>query len=132
MFASLGHSDTELNGRLNRIFEEYFKNSIPKNQYKGWIVQLKNGKKVGCGGLVIDNHPPGPTNLSGKIAYIMNMYVDENYRGMGMGKKIFSEILIFIKKQGIKLVSLHTSEMGKKLYESFGFKSTNEMRLYLE
>ncbi|HEY73292.1 MAG: hypothetical protein DRJ03_12335 [Chloroflexi bacterium] len=41
-------------------------------------------------------------------------------------------MLAWLAERGIERVSLHTTEMGKPLYEELGFVDSNEMRLKLE
>jgi len=40
--------------------------------------------QLDAGGAVIDQHPPGPGNLSGQIGYIMSLVTDPGYRRRGI------------------------------------------------
>ncbi len=81
--------------------------------------------------MVFDKHPPGPLNDTGEIAYIMNMSTDPEYRRMGVTREILNKIIEFIRKKGVKLITVHTTEVAKPLYSKFGFVDSNEMKLSL-
>lgn len=129
MFEWMGHTDQAILDANDIENKKYFQRAIPDKSFIGWLVYNEKNKAIASGGLVIDHHPPGPSNPSGKIGYIMDISVEPNYRNQGIAKEILKHILMFLKNNNITLVSLHASEMGKSMYEKSGFKPTNEMRL---
>ena len=62
-------------------------------------------------------------------AFISSMYTVPELRRKGIGGRLLRAALDHAWERGITDVTLHASESGRSLYESFGFKSTNEMRL---
>lgn len=84
------------------------------------LLAEENGKPIGMIGA---NFEEGE-KLS-HIAYIWGVYVNQNYRGQGIGKKLFVAILEEIQKKGkIKKINLNVNTKqipAIKLYESFGF-----------
>ena len=52
---------------------KYFKEKITNGDFTAWVADLK-GKVVAISGLVLFERPPHGENISGKEAYIMNMY----------------------------------------------------------
>lgn len=131
MFQSMNFTDEKMLSDCDKANKEYFQRAIPNEIYYGWIAENEEKKIVGCGGLVLDTHPPGPTNLTGQIGYIMNMSVESAYRRQGIAKEIFKHILLYLKELGVKTASLHPTDLGQPLYELFGFSNANEMRLKL-
>ena len=68
--------------------------------------------------------------LSGKKAYIMNMYTNPAYRRRGIAAKTLDMLVKDAKNKGIKFISLEATDMGKPLYEKYGFiKMNDEMKL---
>lgn len=60
----------------------------------------------------------------------MNMYTNPDYRRMGIAMKTLELLVAEAKEKGIKAISLEATDMGRSLYEKFGFvKMNNEMEL---
>ena len=69
-------------------------------------------------------------NPSGKKAYIMNMYTNPAYRRKGIAIKTLDMLVQDAKKRGITQISLEATDMGRLLYEKYGFVPMNaEMEL---
>lgn len=56
----------------------------------------------------------------GQLAYIMDLFIEENYRGKGYSKKLMKFILEFDKLKNIKVWRLATRD-AHGLYTKFGF-----------
>jgi len=70
-----------------------------------------------------------PVGLEG---YILNVYTLPKYRKKGAASSLINEIITFSKKSSLKKLWLNSSEAGKDIYKSFGFKeNNNEMELFL-
>ena len=61
----------------------------------------------------------------------MNISVEPEFRNQGIAKELLKTILLFLKEMNIIMSTLHATDMGRMLYEKFGFSSTNEMRVNL-
>ena len=57
----------------------------------------------------------------GHFAYIMDLFIQENFRGKGYSKKLIKFILEYDKLKNIKVWRLATSD-AHNLYHQFGFK----------
>lgn len=69
-------------------------------------------------------------NPNGNKAYIMNMYTDPEYRRLGIAYKTLDMLIRDTKSKGITAISLEATEMGRPLYEKYGFvKMNDEMEL---
>jgi ribosomal protein S18 acetylase RimI-like enzyme len=129
MFESMGYTDSNDLRASDLAVEEYFKSTIPTGTFQGWIAESSTGEILGSGGVVIDQHPPGPNNFTGKIAYIMNLCTYPEHRQRGIGRRIMEEIITWIKQANIEQASLHATDIGKRLYLDLGFNDSNEMRM---
>ena len=57
------------------------------------------------------------------VAYIDTLWVDENYRGKGLGSKLLAEIEKTAKDKGCYLIHLDTFDFqAKEFYEKHGYK----------
>jgi GNAT superfamily N-acetyltransferase len=66
-----------------------------------------------------------------QFAYIMDVFIQENYRGKGYSKKLMTYILEFDKLQNIKVWRLATSD-AHGLYEQFGFHTVTKPENLME
>jgi ribosomal protein S18 acetylase RimI-like enzyme len=89
-----------------------------------------NGPFVGAGGVSFYQVMPTYHNPTGKKAYIMNMYTAPEYRRHGIAIHTLDLLVKDVRKQGVSHIALETTEMGRPLYEKYGFvKIEDEMEL---
>ncbi len=131
MFESMGFDPAQLDA-ADEAATAYFSQAIPAGQFYGWLAFTGAGLAVASGGVVLDQHPPGPNNLSGQVGYIMNLSTAHAYRRQGIARRIMQVMLAWLTKQGIQLAALHSTDVGRSLYQELGFKPSNEMRLKLD
>ena len=85
---------------------------------------------VGAGGISYFQVMPTYHNPTGKKAYIMNMYTNPDYRRQGIAFKTLELLVADAKERGITSISLEATDMGRPLYEKYGFvKMNDEMEL---
>ncbi|UCG03209.1 MAG: GNAT family N-acetyltransferase [Candidatus Heimdallarchaeota archaeon] len=117
---------------FERACELFFTQFIPQNEFLSWIAE-DDKKVVAVSGLVFFQKPPSPGNNSGKEAYIMNMYTLKEWRKKGIASKLLKKITAFLNQMRIISISLHTTEVGRTVYEKFGFSLVDtEMKLLIE
>ena len=129
MFESMGYTNKNQLEKADISAERYFYESFQNKSFHGWVAKTAAGNIISTVGAVIDQHPPGPSNLSGKIAYIMNLCTIHEYRRQGIACELMKTAIEWIKQNDLSVISLHSTDMGRKLYEQLGFTNTNEMRL---
>ena len=129
MFEAMGFDDAARLQTSDEAAAAYFARAIPAGEFYGWLAVLPTGAAVGSGGVVIDRHPPSPTNLSGQVGYIMNLSTASGYRRQGIGRRVMQTMLDWLAERGIQRVTLHATEAGRSLYKDLGFVASNEMRL---
>lgn len=133
MFEAMGFDDPTQLAAADEAAAAYFAENIPTGEFYGWLaIASSTGEAIGSGGVVIDRHPPGPVNLSGQTGYIMNLVTVPRYRRRGIGRRMMQVIIEWLAEQGLRRITLHTTEMGRPLYEELGFVNGNEMQLRLE
>jgi len=132
MFKAMGFDDLGQLDAADAAAKNYFAEAIPEGKFVGWLAITNSGVAVGSGGVVIDQRPPGPENLSGQTGYIMNIVTDIRYRRKGISRCIMQVILEWLSEQGIIFATLHASGMGWPLFQELGFVDSNEMRLKIK
>lgn len=114
---------------VKRQSYEYYQEALCDGTHTAYLV-FDGNKVIGTGGVSFFRVMPTFHNPSGCKAYIMNMYTDPAYRRKGIARKTLDFLVADIRKRGISAVSLEAAQMGKPLYEQYGFiKMENEMEL---
>lgn len=87
-------------------------------------------KVVGTGGVSFYKVLPTYHNPSGRKAYIMNLYTEPDYRRMGIAWQMMRLLVEEARKRKISVITLEATDMGRPLYEKFGFvPMADEMEL---
>ncbi len=94
------------------------------------VLVFDEDKFIGAGAVSYYKVMPTFHNPSGEKAYIMNMYTAPDYRRQGIALKTLDILVKDIKSKGITEISLEATDMGRPLYEKYGFVAAdNEMTL---
>ncbi len=117
-----------LNNMEMKIFQkslrDFFLEKMKSNEYISWLAENEN-KIIATSGLSFLQRPPYFLNITGKFAYIMNMYTKPTWRRKGIGSALLEKLIKEIKRKGIQLVVLHATPSGIKLYEKYGFRGSD-------
>ncbi len=121
-------ADTNMSEMQKQSYEYYLK-ALKNNTHIAYLVFNENSI-VGSGGISFFQVMPTYHNPSGYKAYIMNMYTHPDYRRRGIAYKMLDILVNEAKSKGINAISLETTEMGRPVYEKYGFvQMKNEMEL---
>ncbi|MBV9038022.1 MAG: GNAT family N-acetyltransferase [Acidobacteriaceae bacterium] len=130
MFREMGGDYEEKIGLFENASEQYFQSALQDGSYVGLLGEI-SGSIVAGGGVVIAPWPGSPLNFSPRRAWILNIYVEPEYRRQGLARTMAEALVSWCRENGFQSVALHASEYGRSLYEKLGFRPTNEMRLKL-
>lgn len=108
---------------------EYYKSALEICEHIAYLV-YDNETLIGAGGVSFYQVMPTYHNPTGKKAYIMNMYTAPEYRRQGIAIHTLDLLVKDVRKQGVSQIALEATEMGRPLYEKYGFvKMEDEMEL---
>ena len=108
---------------------EYYKSALETGEHIAYLV-YDNKNFIGAGGVSFYKVMPTYHNPTGKKAYIMNMYTASEYRRQGIAFHTLDLLVKDIRKQGVSQIALEATDMGRPLYERYGFvKMEDEMEL---
>ena len=128
MFADMGEGTAaELDAMVARA-RPVVAQSLRDGSYRGWLVE-RGGMVIAGGGVAILTYQPGPADIDTRRAWVLNVYTEPSVREQGLARLVMTTIVAWCREQGLRTVSLHASRDGRHLYESLGFRPTNEMRL---
>ena len=130
MFRSMGWTDEDLliTGEITRAFLERDWTDNPEV-----LIALEQNEVAGGVAINYSLMLPDNRNLTGKCAYIMNMYVEPEYRNKGIATQLMEKVLEICKEKGVGKISLHATDMGERVYSKLGFeKSDSYYQVYLK
>ena len=108
---------------------EYYQNALINNSHLAYLI-FDEDKFVGAGGISYFQVMPTYHNPTGKKAYIMNMYTAPEYRRQGIAIHTLNLLVNDAREQGVSQIVLEATDMGRPLYEKYGFvKMEDEMEL---
>lgn len=125
----------------NQLSDDADMSEVEKQSYEYYSKALRDGSHtaylvfdgtnfIGAGGVSYYRVMPTYHNPSGNKAYIMNMYTSPKYRRKGIAYKTLDLLVRDAKSRGVNVILLEATEMGRPLYEKYGFvKMNNEMEL---
>lgn len=104
---------------------DYYKESLADGTHTAYPIY--DGDIVaGAGSISYYRIMPTYYNVSGNKTYIMNMYTNPNYRRKGIAYKTLKLLVDDARKRGITHIPLEATDMGRPLYEKFGFVKIND------
>lgn len=127
MFTAMGRSQESILDAMSRNFEPWVTRKIIEGKYAGWITS-DDGRPVASAGLLVLDWPPHPLDPTGEHrGYLLNVFVEESYRGRHLAHGLVNLCMAEARRRRLRVVALHTSDAGRPIYESFGFRATSEM-----
>ena len=132
MFQDMGERDSAKLDAMCDAFKCWVSTRLINGEYLGWLIENEQGAVIAGAGMWLVAWAPTPNDQSAYRGYIFNVYTQPDYRRRGLAQQLMNAIFDYCRENEIKVVSLHASDQGRALYESLGFKQTNEMRLFLE
>ena len=99
---------------------DYYKKALVSGEHVAYLV-YDGDIFIGAGGVSFYQVMPTYHNPSGKKAYIMNMYTDPKYRRQGIAMHTLDLLVNEAKEKGIEQISLEATDVGRPLYEKYGF-----------
>ena len=105
---------------VERQSRAYYEEFLKSGQHVALLV-FDGGRFIGAGGVSFFRVMPTCCNPSGWKAYIMNMYTHPDYRRKGIARKTLDLLVQEARRRRISVISLEATEMGRPLYEAYGF-----------
>jgi len=136
MYREMRWTDERLLGVLARNYADYLRDALAAHECSGWIAETidESGSAVTAGSIILvwQRVPPSPRNLEGRQAYALGLFVPPEHRRRGVARALMERTIECAIDHGAPLITLHTSETGRILYERLGFTPELELRLFTE
>jgi ribosomal protein S18 acetylase RimI-like enzyme len=132
MFSEMGYRDEVAMNHMCNEFRPWLARKMQDNQYLAWFAVDPGGTIASGLGLWLMDWPPHLVGPGPWRANILNVYTRPESRRMGLARRLMDTALAWCRANDVQAVILHSSDDGRRLYESMGFTPTNEMRILLE
>jgi GNAT superfamily N-acetyltransferase len=96
--------------------------------FSAWLAEV-DGVPVASAAVLWFEHPPRPKSPVGTEAYILNVYTKPEARRLGLARKLVQRIVDEARAAGVRRIWLRTSQYGRPLYESMGFREGDYLQL---
>ena len=106
---------------LEEALRNFYTKNLAAGTYVSWLA-MDGDKIVGTSGMSFAEKPPYFTCTTGKLGILSSMYTDPNYRRMKIATSLLDKVVNEAKEYGCGTIYITASDMGVKLYESYGFR----------
>lgn len=114
-----------------RRYKKWARRMMRRKVLISFVVTESSGKAVAGGSLWIRENQPSPRYPGTGMPYLMSMYTEPEFRGMGLASLVVKGAIAWAREHHYPRMNLHASEMGEPVYAKLGFERTTEMRLIL-
>jgi len=132
MFREMGYRDEAVLDQMCQSFRPWLERRMRENEYLAWFAVDHDGAIAAGLGLWLMDWPPHMIGPGAPRGNILNVYTRPESRRMGLARRLMDAALAWCSQNGVRAVILHSSDDGRRLYESLGFAPTNEMRILLK
>ncbi|MGB8451908.1 MAG: GNAT family N-acetyltransferase [Anaerocolumna sp.] len=119
----------EYKDRLLSNTKQYMKNGFMDKSYEVLVAEF-NGEIIAMSGLTFYILPPNEWCPGGKTAYIGGIYTMPVFRRQGIASELLSRSVEEAKRLGCERIQLHTTDMGRPIYEKYGFEDSLSSMAY--
>lgn len=117
------------NINLDKALKDFYTRNMAAGTYVSWLA-FDGDKIVGTSGMSFAEKPPYFTCTTGKLGILSSMYTDPDYRRKGIATELLDRVVKEAKDHGCGTIYITASDMGVKLYESYGFKHNGNFMQY--
>ena len=114
---------------LESSLRNFYKKNMDAGTYVSWLA-FDGDKIIGTSGMSFAEKPPYFTCPTGRLGILSSMYTNPNYRRMGIATELLDRVVKEAKEYGCGTIYITASDMGVKLYESYGFKHNGNFMQY--
>ncbi|AIF48826.1 GNAT family acetyltransferase [Dyella japonica A8] len=131
MFRDAGGRDEAL-ATMTGQFREWLRPRLRDGSYFGFVMSDDGAPVAGIGLMLID-WPPHPAHpMQDKRGYVLNVFVEPDYRKRGLARELMKLAEAEFVRRGVGYAVLHATAKGRPLYQGLGWNGTTEMAKTLD
>lgn len=116
----------EADDQLLAANRDYYRTHVADGTHLAFVA-VYDGEECGCGALCLTDELPSPDNPTGHCAYLMNIYVRDNFREHGIAHRLVARLINEAEARGCDKIYLETTDEGRPVYSSLGFRDMPDM-----
>lgn len=97
------------------------------------VIAFNEKTPIGCGTLIVEKRLPHVKYYDYRKGYIVNVFVQPEYRGKGIAKQIMHALHTKAREMNLSSIELDSAEEAKSLYISLGYRKNEyayELKLF--
>ena len=114
---------------LKPALEDYYNAHMKDGTFVSWLA-VDEEKIIGTSGISFVEKPPYFGCPNGKIGLLSSMFTDPNYRRKGIASELLNRVVKEAREYGCGTIQITASDMGVKLYTSYGFVHNENFMQY--
>jgi ribosomal protein S18 acetylase RimI-like enzyme len=131
MFRDAGKGDDVL-PPMTEHFRVWLRPRLFDGSYFGFVM-ADGDVSIASIGLMLIDWPPHPLHpLQDKRGYVLNVFVEPEYRHRGLARELMRLADAEFASRGVGYAVLHATEKGRPLYQALGWSGTAEMAKVLD
>lgn len=114
---------------LRPALKDYYERHLKDGTFISWLA-FDGDEIIGTSGMSFVEKPPYFGCPSGRIGLLSSMFTDSRYRRMGIATELLNRVIEEARRYGCGTVQITASDMGVKLYSSYGFVHNGNFMQY--
>lgn len=114
---------------LRPALRDYYERHLKDGTFVSWLA-VDGEELIGTSGMSFVEKPPYFGCPTGRIGLLSSMFTAPEYRRMGIAKELLNRVVEEARQYGCGTVQITASDMGVKLYSSYGFVHNGNFMQY--
>lgn len=131
MFEAMGVGSRADLDAMDVAFADWLADRLACGEYRGWFATNECGEVIAGAGVWLVAWAPTPRDQAALWGYVMNVYTHSDYRRQVLARRLMRAVMDWCRGHNVHTLFLKASDTGRPLYESLGFRQTNEMRIQI-
>lgn len=129
MFREMRSASDGVLDEMAARFTPWVEEKLASEEYLTWFALAGGGEIAAGAGLWLMDWPPHVVGKGQWRGNILNVYTEPRFRRLGLARHLMEMALEWSREHDVDTVILHASDAGRPLYETMGFRASNEMRI---
>src|SRR5690554_1893628 len=99
MFTDMGEQNYIESADVDAAYQQWVEGKLTQGAYTGWLM-MHNEVVIGGAGVEIRERGPRPGEAVSRYAYVVNVYVEPEYRQQGIARQLLTALIDWCAQEG--------------------------------